>query len=262
MSEYAAEVTWTHDGAVATVGLRGRTRLNVLGREAIGEATRALGDVASGEAVRCIVLEGAGGGVFIGGADIREMRTLTPESARTFITELHGLCAAIMDAPVPVIAKVRGYALGAGMEVAAACDIRICEPGARWGMPEVRVGLPSVIEAALLPELIGWGPTANLLLRGHTFDAAEALRVGLVAEVVSATALDAAVEAAVRDVLRCGPLAVRRQKQLLRAWRDASLDESIASSIDGFAEAFETDEPREGLSAFLEKRPARYVAGD
>lgn len=262
MGEYTAEMRWTHDGQVVTVGLRGRTRINVLGREAIAEATHALQDAAQGPEVRCLVLEGAGDRPFIGGADIREMALLTPESARTFITELHACCAAITGAPVPVIAKVRGYALGAGMEVAMACDMRICERDARWGMPEVRVGLPSVIEAVLLPRLVGWGHAARLLYRGGMIEADEAARIGLIEEVVPAHELDAAVEAAVRDILRCGPQAVRIQKQLMRAWAALPVSEAIDLTIDAFAKAFEGDEPREGLTAFLEKRAARYVHDD
>ena len=259
MGDYAAAIRWSANEQVATVGVRGRTRLNVLGREAIAESTRAIRDAAEHDTIRCLVLEGADGAPFIGGADIKEMSALTPATARTFITALHDLCAAISDAPIPVIAKVRGYALGAGMEVAAACDVRICEDGARWGMPEVRVGLPSVIEAALLPRLVGWGHTANLLYRGSMIDAHEALRIGLVEEVIDAGQLDAAVEAAVADILRCGPRAVRTQKRLLRAWADLPLAQSIQVSIDAFAETFEADEAREGLTAFLDKRDARYV---
>ncbi len=259
MGDFTPSVTWTRNDQVATVGIRGRTRLNVLGREAIADSTRALHEVGRSDLVRCIVLEGADGAPFIGGADIREMSTLTPDTARTFITELHGLCAAITDAPVPVIAKVRAYALGGGTEVGAACDIRICERGAMWGMPEVRVGLPSVIEAALLPRLVGWGQTANLLYRGGMLDADEALRIGLVEEVVEPGQLDAAVDAAVADILRCGPRAVRAQKRLMRAWAELPLSRCIEVSIDAFAETFEGEEAREGLTAFLEKRPARYV---
>lgn len=262
MSPFAATVKWSHGDRVATVGVRGRTRLNVLGREAIAETTRALHEVATREALRCLVLEGDEGAPFIGGADIQEMSALNPETARAFITGLHGLCAAIAETPVPVIAKIRAYALGGGMEVAMACDIRICERTAKWGMPEVRVGLPSVIEAALLPRLAGWGQTANLLYRGRLIEAAEARRIGLVEEVVEPSALDGAVAAAVADILQCGPQAIRMQKRLLRAWTELPLSRAIDVSIDAFADTFLADEPREGLTAFLEKRTASYVVTD
>ena len=260
MNEYAPTVAWTNDRQVVRIGVRGRTRLNVLSNAATAAATHVLREVAGEDGLRCIVLEGADGGPFIGGADIKEMAALTPDTAREFITKLHGFCAAISDAPVPVIAAVRGYALGGGMEVAMACDIRITAQNAQWGMPEVRVGLPSVIEAALLPRLVGHGRAANLLYRGGIIDSTEAFRIGLVDECVPEDALPAAVHAAVTDILRCGPRALRAQKRLLRAWAEQPLSESIRMSIDEFAATFEADEPREGLSAFLEKRPATYVS--
>src|SRR5689334_11003081 len=142
------------------------------------------------------------------------MATLDEGGAREFITLLHRACDALRRLPVPVIARIEGYALGAGLEVAAACDIRIASENARFGMPEVKVGIPSVIEAALLPSLIGWGRTRRLLLTGETVDAATALRWGLVEEVVPPAALDMAVERSLDAILACGPRAIRLQKEL------------------------------------------------
>lgn len=262
MSERRAHITWSHSREVATIAILGRTRLNVLDGETIALTTAAVHDVSAEERLRCFVIEGAADRPFIGGADIQEMSTLTPQSARTFITSLHGLCAAVRESPVPAIAKVRGYALGGGMEVAMACDIRIAERASRWGMPEVRVGIPSVIEAALLPRLVGWGQTANLLFRGHMIDATEAQRIGLVEEVVDSDDLGVAVARVVQDIRRCGPEAVRLQKRLMREWSERSLTAGIAAGVEAFVDAWETDEPREGLTAFLEKRSARYAADD
>ena len=115
-----------------------------------------------------------------------------------------------------MIARVNGYALGAGLEVAAACDLRIASSNAVFGMPEVKVGIPSVVEAALLPGLIGWGRTRELLLFGENIDAATALAWGLVEQVVAPDALDAAVEARLASLLGAGPQAVRLQKKLIR----------------------------------------------
>ena len=106
------------------------------------------------------------------------------EAARAFITLVHGCCRAVRDCPVPVIGRLGGWTLGAGLELAAACDLRIAAEHAQFGMPEVRVGIPSVVEAALLPGLIGWGRTRRLLLLGETIGAAEALAWGLVEQVV------------------------------------------------------------------------------
>ena len=166
------------------------------------------------------------------------------------------MCAALRDLPVPVVARINGYALGAGLEVAAACDLRVAASNAVFGMPEVRVGIPSVIEAALLPGLIGWGRTRELLLLGESIDAETALRWGLVQKVVPADGLDAAVESCLVALLEAGPRAVRLQKKLIRRWEELPVSGAIAAGIDAFADAYATDEPSRLMRAFLE-RPRR-----
>ena len=146
---------------------------------------------------------------FVGGADIREMAALRDaEGARAFIELVHGCCRAVRDCPVPVVARIEGFALGAGLELAAACDLRIAAADARFGMPEVRVGIPSVVEAALLPALIGWGRARRLLLLGEMIGAAEALEWGLVERVAPASGLDAAVAEWLGHLGAAGPLAL------------------------------------------------------
>ncbi len=159
--------------------------------------------------------------------------------------------------PVPVIARVNGYALGAGLELAAACDLRIASNTARFGMPEVKLGIPSVVEAALLPSLVGWGRTREMLLLGETFGADEALRWGLIEAVVAPADLDAAVEERLIAILSAAPRAVRLQKALIRRWEDLPMKEAIAAGIEAFASAFETDEPQRTLADFLSGREAR-----
>ena len=260
------EVSWEarSGGAVAWIAVDNRAKLNVLDSRLIGElraafqaltaqalATQAL---ATGPKLRAVVLTGAGTRAFIGGADIGEMATLTPETARTFITGLHGLCAAIQALPAPVIARIEGYCLGAGLEVAAACDLRVASEGARFAMPEVRVGIPSVIEAALLPRLIGTGRAQELVLTGREVEAGEALKIGLVQRVVPAAGLDAAVDDWLDALLAAGPRALAAQKSLARDWQELPLSKSIARSIDVFAKAFESDEPATMMRAFLDRK--------
>lgn len=241
-------------GLVARVTIDNAAKLNIVGAALIAEAVAALAALGAREDLRAVVLTGAGERAFIGGADIREMATLDAARAREFITGLHRLCAALRDLPVPVIARINGYALGAGLEVAAACDLRVAAANAVFGMPEVRVGIPSVIEAALLPTLIGWGRTRELLLLGETIDAETALRWGLVERVAPAGGLDAAVEACLAALLEAGPRAVRLQKKLIRRWEDLTLGEAIAAGIDSFADAYATDEPARLMRGFLERR--------
>jgi enoyl-CoA hydratase/carnithine racemase len=156
--------------------------------------------------------------------------------------------------PVPVIARIDGYALGAGLEVAVSCDLRVATTRAKFGMPEVKVGIPSVVEAALIPHLIGWGRARELLLLGEIIDADTALRWGLVERVVEPEALDREVDGIVRALLAAGPQAVRRQKRLMREWEQLPVDRAIAAGIDAFARSFDGDEPRQMMNAFLKRR--------
>ena len=164
-------------------------------------------------------------------------------------------------APFPVIAAVNGACLGAGFELALACDLRVAAAGAPLGLPEVRVGVPSVIQAALLPPLIGPGRAAELLLTGETVPAERALAWGLVNEVVPAERLSAAVEALAAKILAAGPEAVRLQKALIVRWRQTDPATAARAGIGAFTAAYATGEPREGMSAFLEKRAPRFQGG-
>ncbi len=258
MNSPSRNPSFAADEQIAIVTVCGRTKLNVIDSSAIAETTRTLHDVAREPTLRVVVLRGPEN-TFIGGADINEMAGLTPDGARDFITKLHDLCLAIVAVPVPVIARGVGYCLGGGMEVAMACDLRLTTRSASWGMPEVRVGLPSVIQAALLPRLVGWGQTARLLYRGNIIDGTEAHRIGLADELTDDDSIDRAVAGAVDDILVCGPEAIRAQKRLLWAWADLPLEERYQISIDEFSRSFASSEPAEGLNAFLEKRPPRYA---
>ncbi len=204
--------------------------------------------------LRAVVLTGKGEKAFIGGADISEMADLTPETAETFITGLHGASAALRRLPVPVVARIQGYCLGGGMEVAAACDMRIASESAVFGMPEVALGLPSVIEAALFPRLIGDGRARWLLMTGQTIEAHQAYEWGFVEETVLAGNLDRAVETTLEAIVNAGREAVRAQKALMRRWDGPTLEESIRSSVADFVKAFETGEPQRMMKAFLERK--------
>lgn len=240
-------------GAVAVVTVDRQAKLNVMTQAMCRDLAAAVDALAAHDEVRVVVLRGAGERAMIGGADINEMAKLGPDTARAFITDLHRVCAALRTLPVPVIARLQGYCLGGGLEIAASCDLRIAADDARMGMPEVRVGIPSVIEAALLPELIGWGRTRRLVFTGEMIDAAKAHEWGLVEEVVEAAALDGAVDAVCEAIVAAGPGAIRAQKALIAKWRDSPLDEAIAAGIDVFEAAFETDEPQRYMRRFLDR---------
>lgn len=236
---------------IARVTVDNTAKLNCLSTTtivALAETFKRLGEDAQ---VRAVVFTGAGSKAFIGGADLNELGAFCADSARLFITRLHMACKAIRDCPVPVIGRINGFCLGAGLEVAASCDFRAAAEGAQFGMPEVHMGLPSVIEAALLPGLIGWGRTREMLLTGAICSAAEALAMGLVQKTVPAADLDAAVEQWVAAICRATPEAIRSQKALMNRWERVSVDESVYAGIDALSDAYKTGEPQAAIKAFF-----------
>lgn len=239
--------------AIAHLTIDNQSRLNVLDRSHLRDLADRIGELASDPTLRAVVVSGAGGKAFIGGADVREMSRLGQAGAREFITLLHRCCEGLRNLPFPSIAAICGYALGAGLEIAASCDLRIASETARVGMPEVRVGIPSVIEAALLPRLIGWGRASRLLLLGETYEAREAERWGLLDQVVPTQDLAAAVEKTIGAILQAGPNAIRLQKKLMRRWEELPLAAAIEAGIESFAEAYVADEPRIMMDAFLNR---------
>jgi enoyl-CoA hydratase len=245
-------------GLVARLTVDNARRLNALNSALMAEFVDALDRLGSNEKLRAVVLTGAGEKSFIVGADIGEMAAIADaQSARAFITRLHSCCDAIRNFPVPVIARIAGYCFGAGLEIAAACDLRVASETASFGMQEVKLGIPSVIEAALLPTLVGWGRAREIMLLGEKFSAADALAWGLLERVAPAASLDAAVEACIASLLTSRPAAVRLQKRLIRQWEDLPLSAAIAAGIDAFAAAYETDEPAAAMRDFLAARPGR-----
>ena len=243
-------------GSVGYLTLDNRKKLNTLDRALMTQFIAAAGTLSKRDDLRALVVAGTGDKAFIGGASIPEMVALDRDSAEGFITLVHQTCDGLRQCPVPVIAAIDGYALGAGLEVAVSCDLRLATTRAKFGMPEVKVGIPSVVEAALIPRLIGGGHARELLMLGEVIDAETALRWGLVERVVTPDALDREVEKIIGALLAAGPLAVRRQKELMRAWESLPAERAIAAGIDAFVKSFETDEPRRMLSAFAaRKRP-------
>ena len=249
-------------GRVAFVSVAAEHRLNLLDSALMRRFAEAMAGVSADAELRAVVLAGADGRPFVGGADIREMGALRDEAeARAFIELVHGCCRAVRDCPVPVIARIEGYALGAGLELAAACDLRIAADGARFGMTEVRVGIPSVVEAALLPALIGWGRARRLLLLGEIIGAAEALEWGLVERVVPAPGLDAAVEEWLGHLGAAGPLALRAQKALMREWENLPTDRAVAAGVEAFARSWRGDEPARMMRRFLDRPRPGTIPG-
>jgi enoyl-CoA hydratase/carnithine racemase len=242
------------ENGIATLTICNAGPLNIMNSAVISGVREGLEQLAKDASIRVLIVRGTGEKSMIGGADIKEMATLDQASAEKFITGLRDLCEAARQFPAPVIARLRGWCLGGGLEFAAACDLRIASEGAKFAMPEVRVGIPSVIHAALLPRLIGWGRARWLILTAATVDAPTALNWGLVDQVAPEADLDSAIETVAKAIAECGPEAMRSQKALLRQWEELPLTESVNLSVGVFGKSFLTGEPQHHMRAFLDRR--------
>ena len=244
----------TARGHVARLTLSNPAKLNALNPAVImalhGQATR----LAEDEQLRVVVLAGAGVRAFAAGADLGVLAGLDAATGRAFITALHEAIDAVRRLPCPVIGMLRGYCFGGAMELAAACDMRISDTTLVTGMPEVKVGIPSVIEACLLPRLIGWGKASELLLTGESIGAVEALRVGFVERLCAPEDLEHQTRGWIDAILSAGPGAVRAQKRIMRGWEELPEAQAIAASIDEFAAMFPTGEPAEFMRPFTERK--------
>ncbi|HTQ77602.1 MAG TPA: enoyl-CoA hydratase [Burkholderiales bacterium] len=244
-------------GTIARLTLDNPKKLNSFTREALRRLVETVASLETGNDLRAVVITGAGEKAFCGGADLEVLGSLDPAGARDYIGLVHAACAAMRECPVPVVARINGWCLGAGLELAAACDLRIAADHAMFGMPEVRLGIPSVVEAALLPRLCGPGRARWLVMTGETIDAREALNWGLIEKSVSANDLDKSIDHTVDSILAGGSEAMRAQKRLCKLWEEAPLEAAVRASIDEFAASYESDEPRRRVAELRRARRPR-----
>jgi enoyl-CoA hydratase/carnithine racemase len=228
--------------------------LNILNSAVINGVRAGLQVLATEKQTKVLVLAGQSEKSMIGGADIKEMARLDQASAEKFITGLRDLCEAVRTFPGPVIARMPGWCLGGGLEVAACCDFRVAAHDAKFGMPEVKVGIPSVIHAALLPRLIGWGRARWLIMTAENIDAPTALAWGLIDKMAPEGGLDAAVEHTVAALLECSPEALRSQKAMLNQWQELPLKESVNLSIGVFGQSYLNGEPQRLMQGFIDRK--------
>ena len=186
------------------------------------------------------------------------MKDLNAADAETFITALHHAARKLITMAIPIVAAIRGPCLGGALELVLAADVRIATEDAVFGLPEVRVGIPSVIEASLLPPTIGLGHARRLLLTGETVGAQEALAMGLVDRVVPPDSIMVAAQGAANQFLAMSRDVLAAQKNIVVKWLELGEEESAEFTIKEFARMFTTSIPHEGMSAFLEKREPVY----
>ena len=242
---------------VVTMTISSPATLNALNSTILGEIDTFI-DTLDPNQVRVLVITGEGKS-FVAGADISEMAHLSEKEGLAFGHRGSQVFQMIEDLPFPVIAAVNGFALGGGCELAMACDIRIASAKARFGQPEVGLGIiPGFSGTYRLPKLVGQGIAKELIYTGKMIGAEEALRIGLVNQVVAPEELAGAVDALVAAILKNAPIAVGFAKACINENYDLDVDESIALENRYFAKCFATDDQKEGMDAFLHKRPAAF----
>lgn len=242
-------------GTVATLTLNRPKALNVLNSALLAELDAALDALGADDAIRAVVVTGAGGKAFAAGADIRELATLTALEGQTLAVHGQRIFSKMESLGKPVIAAVNGFALGGGCELAMAATLRVASEAARFGQPEVKLGLiPGYGGTQRLPRLVGRGAALKLLLTGETITAAEALRIGLVNEVVPVPDLMPRAHALAGAIASMAPVAVKQCLAAVNAGADMPLDTALTYETALFGSCCGTADKGEGTRAFLEKR--------
>ncbi|HEY4955807.1 MAG TPA: enoyl-CoA hydratase-related protein [Gemmatimonadaceae bacterium] len=251
-------VTLVAADGIATLTVNRPDKLNALNAATITDLGAAIDEVRQRDDIRGLILTGAGR-AFVAGADISELAAETAVSARELALKGQRIFGRFETSPKPVIAAVNGFALGGGCELALACHIRIASEQAKFGQPEVKLGiLPGYGGTQRLARLVGKGRALQLLMTGETIDAAEAYRIGLVNRVVPADALIQSATEMLRQILANGPLAVAACVEAVGLGLDMPLDGGLAMEAAHFGLLAATSDMREGTTAFLEKRPAEF----
>ncbi|MFZ0870326.1 MAG: enoyl-CoA hydratase-related protein [Rhodanobacter sp.] len=249
----------THRGAVHTIVVNRPDKLNALNRDTLNELTLAFAQAAQDDAVRVVVLTGAGEKAFVAGADIAEMNGYTPVQAQAFSRAGQRLMSSIERLGKPVIARIQGFALGGGMELAMACHLRVASEKAKFGQPEINLGLiPGFGGTQRLLRLAGRGAALELCLTGAVINAQRAYELGLVTRMVAPEALDEAVDTLADQLAVAAPLAAAGILDAVLQGGESAIDQGLEFETQGFALAFSTEDMREGTTAFLEKRKAEF----
>lgn len=254
-----ATVLIERDGDLVTLTLNRPEKLNALNAELLGELSQAVDALSRDATVRCAILTGAGDKAFAAGADIAAMSAMTVAQAHAFAEGGHRLGAALETLQVPVIAAVNGFALGGGCELALACDFIYASDKAKLGQPEVNLGvIPGFGGTQRLARRVGEGRARELCMTGDTLSADEALRIGLVNAVVPHAELLPRVRDVAKKIASKGPLAIAAAKRVILRGADVPMPTAAELEATAFAALFGSEDQREGMKAFLEKRAARF----
>ena len=248
------------EGGVALLTINRPEVLNAMSLEVLGELGKAVEQVENDDGVQVLVITGCGR-AFVAGADIEHMRGFSPQQAKEWSELGQRTLGKIENLAKPVIAAVNGYALGGGTELALACDIRVASDRAVFGQPEVKLGMIAGFGGTQrLPRLVGPGRAKEMLFTGDHYDAEAAFKMGLVNRVVPADELLGYCLDMAKRIAARGSQAVRLSKEAVNKGRDMDLEKALELESDLYSLVFTTDEPREGCSAFLEKREPKWTS--
>jgi enoyl-CoA hydratase len=260
MGEYANLLLETDSDGISTVTINRPKALNALNAATIYELDQVFDELVANPAAKVVIITGSGEKSFVAGADILEMKDKTAVEGRQWGKLAQAVFSKIENLPKPVIAAVNGYALGGGCELAMACDIRIASEKAKFGQPEVSLGIPPGFGGTQrLPRLVGKGRAKELLFTGDMIDAAEAYRIGLANQVVAPEELIDKAKAMAHKILSRAPIAVQVCKAAVNTGLDIDLNSAIAYEAEVFGLCFATEDQKEGMTAFIEKRKAAFI---
>jgi enoyl-CoA hydratase len=252
-------ILWKVEDGVGIATVNRPKALNALDVKTIEELAEVVETARRDPAVRALVLTGAGDKAFVAGADIAAMSAMSPVEARRFADRGHRLGAALERLEIPTVAAVNGFALGGGCELAMACDLVYASEKAKFGQPEVNLGLiPGFGGTQRLTRRVGLMRAKEMVFTGDFYDARKAMEMGLVLEVLPPEKLLEHAVAQAKKISGKGPVAVAQAKRALETGADADLHAATELEIQAFALCFGTEDAREGMKAFLEKRPARF----
>ena len=247
------------DNYIATIVINRPDALNAMNNVVVAELKKAMEECVKNSGVGVIVITGSGEKAFVAGADIKAMQKMSGRQALEFSREGQEMTMVIENSPKPVIAAINGFALGGGCEIALACDMRIASENAKFSQPEVALGIiPGWGGTQRLPRLIGKGRAIEMIASGEMIDAEEALRIGLVNHVIPQPELMEKVHILAKSILKNGPAAVGAALKCIHKGFDEPIDNGLDLELNVFAELFETDEQREGTTAFVEKRKPNF----
>lgn len=246
-------------GAVSIVTINRPKALNALNSQVLKDLKQAFSAIAADNEIGTVILTGTGEKAFVAGADITEMKDMTPLQAREFAVYGQAVTTLIENIPQPVIAAVNGFALGGGCEIAMACDIRVAAENAKFGQPEVGLGITAGFGGTQrLPRLVGKGKAKELLLTADTIGAQDALQIGLVDKVVPAAELMDSVLKMAQKIVAKGPVAIRMTKAAINRGADMDLGNALSYEAEVFSLCFTSPDQKEGMSAFVEKRKPEF----